>query len=367
MSLNLTNTGALPKERLDFIDGLRGATMLMVVYWHILTMAMKISSPAAMTLQLFRMPLFFFISGFFAYSFFYDKEKLRRRLDNRLHKQLIPTLIIFLAFILFDVVVSADFTGVTEFFGSLRDSLVNNSLSEFKSGYWFTFVLVEVFVIFALINFFLSQRNVSRRSQGLIFLVIALAAAVGGYLYLGFPPQKGSAAESVCGVFSLSHLMRYQCFFYLGAATKAFDKAFWKILSRKWAALLIIAATVAVLWLTPRFRTPIPLFYTAACSGILLCITLFYLCRSFFEKKNLLSESMKFIGKNTLPIYLFHYFVIRALRDFDLTGIARFIHGNTWIEIPLLVSASLLIVALVLGVDSLLKKEKHVYHFIFSA
>ena len=62
--------------RLDFIDGLRGVTMILVVYWHVLVMSLNVTTYTAMTLQLFRMPLFFFISGFFAYSFNYDRSKL---------------------------------------------------------------------------------------------------------------------------------------------------------------------------------------------------------------------------------------------------------------------------------------------------
>ena len=364
--MSIANIRGGSKERLDYIDALRGATMIMVVYWHLLTMAMNISSPAGMTLQLFRMPLFFFISGFFAYSFLYDREKLHRRLDNRLHKQLIPTLLIFILFILFDISLTGDFADAREFLGSIPDTLIGSAASEFKSGYWFTFVLVEVFAVFAPVNYLFSSRGTSRSRQGLAFLAIAILGAGAGWLCLSFPPQKGSFAATLCGAMSMSHLMRYLPFFFLGAATRAFDTRLWKLLSRKWAAVLIIAATVGALWATPRFRTPIPLFYAAACCGILLCITLFFICRRFFEKKNPVSESLKFIGKNTLPIYLFHYFVIRAMKEFDLSGMISLVKGNSLVEIPLLLAAALLIVATVLGIDSLLRKERHIYRFIFS-
>ena len=157
-SASTTLPGTEGSGRLEFIDGLRGVTMLMVVYWHVLVMSLDITTYTAMTLQLFRMPLFFFVSGFFAYSYNYDKNKLRLRLNNRWQRQLLPTLIIFALYILFEVIFYGYWTNGKEFTGDFFNSLTRNGLSEFKSGYWFTFVLVEVVCVFAPLNIFCHER-----------------------------------------------------------------------------------------------------------------------------------------------------------------------------------------------------------------
>lgn len=353
--------------RLDFIDGLRGVTMLMVVYWHVLVMSLDVTTYTAMTLQLFRMPLFFFVSGFFAYSFNYDRSKLQKRLANRWHRQLLPTVLIFLAFIIFDVAYTGKYDGAGEFLGHLFQSAGSNAISEFKSGYWFTFVLVEVFCIFAPLNYLLSRRKVSRNKQGLIFLIIAVAAGFLEWLFsITVTPKSSAWVKQVCEIFSLTHLMRYQVFFYLGAAARSFDSTLWRFLSRRAVAVAVAILTVAVFYYAPRFRVPIWVFYGAACTGILFSITLFFHIRSLFSGNGAVGQLLKFIGKNTLPIYLFHYFIIRMMKDLDIPALESLIKSSAWIEIPVVLAISLIIVLTVLGVDLLLKIKPRIHRIIFS-
>ena len=354
--------------RLDFIDGLRGVTMILVVYWHVLVMSLNVTTYTAMTLQLFRMPLFFFISGFFAYSFNYDRSKLQKRLSNRWHRQLLPTVFIFLAFILFEVVYVGAYSDIREFLGSFFSSIGRNAISEFKSGYWFTFVLVEVFCVFALLNYLLSSRNVSQSRQGLLFLSIAAVCAV---IEWGFSklvtPKSPDAVKTICELFSLTHLLRYQVFFYLGAAVRAFDSQIWRFLSRRAAGIGVAVITGAVFWFTPRFHVPVWVFYGAACTGILFSVTLFFYLRKFFTGNSVAVRLLKFIGKNTLPIYLFHYFIIRMMRDLDLPWLVSGIKLGAWAEIPIVALISFAIVMTVLGFDSLLKIKPRIHKMIFAS
>ncbi len=353
--------------RLDFIDALRGVTMILVVYWHVLVMSLNVTTYTAMTLQLFRMPLFFFISGFFAYSFNYDRDKLKKRLGNRWHKQLLPTFIIFTSFIIFEVTYYGNYLNFGEFLGELFKRFSVNGISEFKSGYWFTFVLVEVFCIFALVNYLLSSRKVSRNIQGLVFLGIAALCALIEWLYSGaVTPKSPKGIRAVCEFFSLTHLTRYQVFFYLGAAARAFDQQLWKLLSRNIVGIAVLALTFVVFWFTPRFRVPIWTFYGAACTGILFSITLFFYLRRFFIGNGAIGRLLKFIGKNTLPIYLFHYFIIRMLKDVQLPWLVSGIKAGAWAEIPIVALISLAIVLTVLGVDSLLKIKPRIHKIIFA-
>ncbi|MDE6296478.1 MAG: acyltransferase, partial [Muribaculaceae bacterium] len=289
-------------------------------------------------------------------------------LGNRWHKQFLPTFFIFLMFIIFEVAYSGAFNGAGEYLGSFFTSLRQNGLSEFKSGYWFTFVLVEVFCIFALISYLLCRFKVSRKIQGIVFLAIAGICALLEWAYtLCVTPDTPESAKRICEILSLTHLTRYQVFFYLGAAARAFDSAIWKFLSRRFVALAVLALTIAVFYFTPRFRVPIGWFYGAAATGILFSITLFFYLRKFFAGNGLIGRMMKFVGKNTLPIYLFHYFIIRIMKDMDLSGLELAIRNGAWVEIPLVLAISCVIVACVLGVDALLKIKPRIHRLIFSA
>lgn len=79
-------------NRLGYIDAIRGFTMILVVYGHVVIFLLEksahLSSNVNEIFVLFTMPLFFFISVFFAYSANYDWKLFNRRSFNRIVKQL---------------------------------------------------------------------------------------------------------------------------------------------------------------------------------------------------------------------------------------------------------------------------------------
>ena len=57
--------------RLEWLDAMRGLTMILVVAYHVAQMSFGLSEKTSSSLPffvLFRMPLFFFVSGFLAYK-----------------------------------------------------------------------------------------------------------------------------------------------------------------------------------------------------------------------------------------------------------------------------------------------------------
>ena len=59
------------KPRLEWLDSLRGFTMILVVANHVLGLGLGMSPKVSSSMQflvMFRMPLFFFVSGFLAYK-----------------------------------------------------------------------------------------------------------------------------------------------------------------------------------------------------------------------------------------------------------------------------------------------------------
>ena len=128
------------KPRLEWLDALRGFTMIMVVANHVAQIGFEEEWKHSSSLQfllLFRMPLFFFISGFLAYkaSQVWTARNLGSLVLKKCRVQLIPTLVFFLL---------ATAILKPSFWPGLLESLHSPT----KGGYWFTLVLLYMFLIY---------------------------------------------------------------------------------------------------------------------------------------------------------------------------------------------------------------------------
>ena len=93
----------LSKQRIKYIDALRGFTMFLVVLQHIESIGFGIhpyESVLGNILVSFRMPMFFFISGYIAYkvSFDWNMDAYCSNLRKKAIVQLIPTVFFFSLF-----------------------------------------------------------------------------------------------------------------------------------------------------------------------------------------------------------------------------------------------------------------------------
>ena len=116
--------------------------MILVVANHVagmgFGMAPKISS-SMQFLIMFRMPLFFFVSGFLAYKAaqVWDLKNLGSLLLKKIRVQTIPTIVFFLF--------GAAILG-KEFWPTVIDWIGR----PLKGGYWFTIVLLYMFIVYYL-------------------------------------------------------------------------------------------------------------------------------------------------------------------------------------------------------------------------
>ena len=103
MNVSLAPSSSPPatkKPRLEWLDALRGFTMILVVAFHVSQIGFgekaKMSSSLSFFL-LFRMPLFFFISGFLAYKagLLWDLKTLLTNTAKKLRVQIVPTVVFF--------------------------------------------------------------------------------------------------------------------------------------------------------------------------------------------------------------------------------------------------------------------------------
>lgn len=133
------------KQRLEWLDAMRGFTMILVVMFHVSTISFgQVDNESASVpfLILFRMPLFFFVSGFLAYkaNFEWNARSYVTILWKKVKIQILPTVVFF---ILMCALRHDDFVFV--FFTFLSTTA--------KGGYWFTWSLLHMFFVYYTILF----------------------------------------------------------------------------------------------------------------------------------------------------------------------------------------------------------------------
>ena len=277
-------------------------------------------------IALFRMPLFFFISGYFVYSVNYTKNLYRRRLANRLKSQLWPTIIFWALFCI----------------GFCNSNFSQSLQDHFKSGYWFTFVAVELFCIFSPLFLFFTWKNSSIRQRNMILLgfsALLLTTAIVGSKILGWETTK------LWGFLSFSDMFLYMPYFTLGILFKINNDRILKIITNKIFVLASFIAFIALLSIPMNALVHIG----CAVAGISIIHYLFW---KIFQYKSILesriSYLLQYIGTLTLEIYLLHYFIIEALKivpDINiLTGLK-----NTLFEFPVYLILSSIIICGCLG------------------
>lgn len=122
------------RKRLEWLDAMRGFTMIMVVAFHVsqISYVETLKTSAALPfLVLFRMPLFFFVSGFLAYKsrFVWTARNTLGLLGKKLKIQVFPALVFLCVFIVLRK---------SHFWPAFTSSMASPT----KSGYWFTWVLL---------------------------------------------------------------------------------------------------------------------------------------------------------------------------------------------------------------------------------
>ena len=140
-------------NRIEYIDALRGFTMILVVLNHVSFYCFGIDNTIPSLhkyLQEIQMPLFFFISGFVLYrpNVNWDSKFIASQFKRK-----IPVLLIspFIFFCIFIYIHHVPFTQ-----GIYDDT---------KCGYWFTFVLFYFFAYYSITRYLLNICNSSVSSK----------------------------------------------------------------------------------------------------------------------------------------------------------------------------------------------------------
>lgn len=282
---------------------MRGFTMILVVAYHVAQMGFLEQAKQSSSmpfLMLFRMPLFFMVSGFLAYkaSLTWDLGTLGSMIGKKMRIQLIPTAVFFL---LACVMLYPKFSPAVE--ACLQ--------SPTKGGYWFTLVLLYMFVVYYL--FCWLESRLGRRSWIPITLLFMLSLVAYETCYL---PQycwwadgfRGKLPSRWLNYSSVIQLMKFFPFFIFGNIVRRYWEKAQRVMDSAWffpvMVMVVIFCTMDVLkWHTLRMAwANIPSTMAKFC---LPCIVFMYFRHyaAYLTQCTIIGSMLQYIGRRTLDIY----------------------------------------------------------------
>lgn len=331
----------MAKQRIDYIDAMRGFTMILVVYSHICHFCLGDSLLGFnATFFLFRLPCFFLISGWLFEPA--SRQPFLQVTRKKFMVQIVPTIIFLLLL-----------APPPEFF---------HQLGALKGGYWFTFVLFEFFLIYML-----SVRCCWRWSW-----LLALAVSIGSFC---FASQQNHLRQIAPNYSFLSPLLdmagflsigvwRYYLFFYIGTLVRRHFDAFVKMTDKPWVLMLLIAVFFAIASTAHPASDVLEYlrFNLGGVFGMLMVFVLFRYAASWLQQLHI-SRPLQYVGTRTLDIYLLHYFFLPRflmpyadqLRAFD----------SPFVEFLVIMGVSLIVLMLSLLTSYVIRLSPFLGHYLF--
>ena len=201
-------------SRLKYIDAMRGLMMVLVVFGHQLFFNQDVWGERSVVTQImadFRMPVFFFVSGYFVYrkSSDWTSSLVSQTMLRKFQAQVIGTFV----------------------FCSLYILLTQNDYSLYNiwcqlDKYWFTACLFRLFCIY----FFFSILFRRLRARYLIAVLLAISA-------IGIITNHVIPESRIYSIFVGHKSLYFLQFYTLGIIVKVvgIEKALSIVLTRKWA------------------------------------------------------------------------------------------------------------------------------------
>lgn len=332
---------ALCSKRLEYIDAMRGFTMLLVVYSHIF-LEFHIPFPTAIDplngfFCQFRMPLFFFISGFVLYKAdqIWNLKSSLVFLAQKFKVQIISTLL---------------FLGLFSYI--FNQSFVESLTAPFKNGYWFTIALFEFFVLYVIFN-----KIIEKFKGSWIYDILLFAIGFGVY---ALTPKMGNSLAANC--LGFIHL-KYFIFFTVGVIAKRN----WDNLKCLFGNSVFTGINILVFFILGIVALKKHVFYSAdviiAITGILTIFAFFYKHQDSFTTETKIGRILQYIGKRTLDIYLLHYFFLPR----NLHVVGEWFTENTNPTLVFFASLSLaaMVVSLCLIVSNIIRVSPLLANWLF--
>ena len=336
-------------NRLNVYDSIRGFSMFLVVLGHVLLfMDLGIDrTPLSTFIITFRMPLFFFISGFFAFKPLarWTDKALSSILSRKVKAQIICTLVFYTIFALYSG---------NDPFGWLHYGF---------RGYWFTIVLFQIFVMYV-ISVLIARLF---RSEKIVWIIICSAAAALAVQSIFHPAEYSGHPR----VLSWLNLSRYTQFFVFGLIARQFSGTFNAVIANNYARAIIITLFISLLLSMHTLNAGRPSFLKFIITEIpvrycgLLCVLILFTSKTdYFDTTAYPARILRFIGRRTLDIYMLHYFFLPHLQ-----WLGKYISEPSMTAVQILISATIaiVIVAICLAFSNLIRSSDFLSQWLFGS
>ena len=348
--------GAKKAPRMEWLDAMRGFTMILVVAYHVSLIGFDQSIKESSVLPLFvlfRMPLFFFISGFLAYksNLTWSGNTLGTLVWKKVKIQIFPTLVFLYVFV---VVKYPDFmTGINAVMASPT-----------KGGYWFTWSLLHMFIVYYLFSFV--EYKLKWRSwipiAILWFVALCIYATVympAWFTYHNAPFYKYS---------SLIQTMQFFHFFLFGNIVRRYWGNFQKLFDTRgfFLTCLIVAFICCadfLKWHVCRMQVTNLPRTTAMYTLLLIIFMTFRYYKDYFTKENRIGRMLQYIGARTLDIYLLHFLFMPNLKC-----VGKFLDANPHnfvLDTTISLVFSLLVVGFCIVVSNIIRISPFLKKYLF--
>lgn len=341
----------MAKNRLHHFDMLKGIAIFLVVVGHVLTMCIRDIDSAVLFkfVEKIHMPIFFFISGYFTFKLGKDGKVIKPNLLSRAKQLLIPFVVVSALWIYY-----FPSSGLQSPFVSTWKGLYFNIG---KNGYWFTLCLFEIILIYWIITPLLTH---SRKVLNKLVLIFLLWVVVGLSVFI--------MPSDISSLIGLPLIFEFFPIFMLGAIAGSERECFDKIThSNTWITLSLLLGSVLmylVCW---------PWEANLSDNMVILAKQLLYICvivvaiavvkpwgESAFgvDKPNgtFMARLWEYLGKQSLAIYLLHYFFLFPMSIFRQPLIEMNLN-----LVPTLIVAvffASIIIAVALCVNHIISKSK---------
>lgn len=356
-------------NRIEWLDAMRGFTMILVVAYHVAHISFGVTdkySSVQPLLVLFRMPLFFFVSGFLAYKAkaVWTGRYLLSLSWKKMKVQVIPAFIFLCVSILL-------------LHKSFPTTFVSDMKSPTKGGYWFTWVLLHMFLIYYLFSYCEAKlRALAKRQHwrsSLSWLPIASLWLIFLSLYAinYMPPVMKLIPPDTQAFLRHSSLIQtaiYMHFFLFGNIVHRYWSKCQRLMDTSWffptvAIVAFISAGDFLQWHKLRLMWANIPHTLASYSLLMIVVMTFRHYGTHFTDSTLMGRSLKYIGTRTLDIYLIHFLLLPRLPQVGKWLNAN--HPNFVIDATLSLSLAIIVIAFCLLISNILRQNAFLREYLF--
>lgn len=338
-------------KRIDYIDNIRGLTMILVVADHVAAFCLGIGDYVTSIHPIymeFTMPLFFFISGFVLYKeeTIWNASHVAKFLFIKKFPALFVTTSIF-----FLVFIKVNHIGLVE--GLYSDS---------KLGYWFTLALFVYFCIYAICRYVFNLFNCNNIYTDIILLSIGLllyALFFVKSVYFKLPLDDG-----IRNLFSLKFL-GYFLYFTIGTLFKKYFNQIQVILDTK----PVLTICLVIYFGANLYYRELDASHTSllnlvtALTGIVIVFSFFRIHRDWFIKEKIVGRGLQYIGRVSLDIYLLHHFLLPTNLKIHFTTLTE--NPVPIIELAITIIVTLIVIIGCLIISRILRMSPILSYLLF--